>query len=224
MNTELQRVLELQPSWTWRNSVEMAQRGRLVRSDVAGWINDHAITFARALGALYQARTKAPLPDEVPELDDLEEATELAAGKRRSGRGAGFRQNKQERDLVGKHAEDMAAAHYVALGWSVRRVGAPYDLKLTRGTERWTVEVKGTTSEGQAIALTAGEVRHHRGAYPDNALVVVYDIVLDRSTSPPTVSGGVLHEHHPWTIDDEHLQVISYKYTVPDVERDLRNP
>jgi hypothetical protein len=180
-----------------------------------------AVSFAGALGELYKAHAKAPLPYEVPELVALEDAAEDAAGKKRPARGAGFRQNKEERDLIEKRAEDVAAAYYEADGWKIKRVGAPYDLQLTRGDEKWTVEVKGTTSMGEAVPLTAGEVRHHAKAHPNNAFVVVRGIVLDRSTSPPTVSGGVLFERQPWTISDEALQVISYKYTIPG---DLYDP
>jgi hypothetical protein len=173
-----------------------------------------AVGFATALGALYRAAEEAPPPDEVPEVVAAEEAAEQAAGKSRP-RGAGFRQNKQERDLIEKHAEDMAAARYAAEGWKVKRKGAPFDLELTRGEEKLTVEVKGTTSRGEKVVLTLNEVEHHAKAYPNNALVVVRDILLDRSTSPPSASGGKLFERRPWSIEDDALQVISYKYTVP---------
>ncbi len=173
-----------------------------------------AVSFAGALGELYRAHERAPLPFEVPELDQLEEAADDAAGKKRPARGAGFRQSKEERRLIEEHA--VAVAYYKADGWAVEKVGAPYDLKLTRGSEKWTVEVKGTTSMGEAVPLTYGEVKHHAKAYPNNALVVVRGIVLDRSSSPPTVSGGVLFERQPWSIAEDALTVIAFKYTVPD--------
>ena len=174
-----------------------------------------AVSFASALGELYEARTRVPLPYEIPELEAVEEVAEDAAGNRRPARGAGFRQNKEERDLIQRHAEELAADYYAAAGWTVKRKGAPFDLELARGDERWTVEVKGTTSTGEAVALTDGEVRHHADAYPRNALVVVREIVLDRSTSPPTVRGGVLFERQPWTIEADDLRVVSYRYAVP---------
>jgi len=175
-----------------------------------------AVTFAQALGRLYEANAKAPIPYEIPELIDLEDATDDAAGKKHRERGAGFRQNSEERGLIEAHAVKMAEAYYRANGWIVKTVGAPYDLELTRGAEKWTVEIKGTTSRGEALVLTEGEVKHHAKAHPNNALVVVRGIVLDRSTSPPTVSGGVLFERQPWAIRDDALRVMSYQYTVPD--------
>lgn len=52
---------------------------------------DDAVSFSQALGELYRAHTRAPLPYEVPELEELEDA----AGKARPARGAGFRQNRR---------------------------------------------------------------------------------------------------------------------------------
>ena len=174
-----------------------------------------AVSFAGALGALYAANERAPLPYEVPEVIAAEEASAAAAGRPSRQRGAGFRQSKEERDLIELRAMDVAAAYYEADGWKVARKGAPYDLDLVRGSEELTVEVKGTTSMGEAVVLTDGEVRHHSRAYPNNALVIVRDIRLDRSTTPPTVTGGVLFEIQPWTITDDALSAISYRYAVP---------
>jgi hypothetical protein len=173
-----------------------------------------AVQFAHALGELYREAESVPLPDEVSEVISVEEAADEAAGKSRR-RGAGFRQNKEERDLIERHAEDMAADFYATDGWQVRRRGRPFDLELDRDGEKLTVEVKGTTSQGEAVVLTNNEVRHHDVAYPANALVIVRGVTLDRSTSPPTVSGGELFELRPWAIDQGALQVVSYKYAVP---------
>lgn len=128
-----------------------------------------AIQFAHALGELYRETDSAPLPGEVPEVISIEEAADEAAGKSRP-RGAGFRQSREERDLIEKHAEDMAADFYAKDGWKVRRKGRPFDLELTREGERLTVEVKGTTSQGEEIVLTRNEVVHHGTAHPANAL------------------------------------------------------
>jgi MrcB-like, N-terminal domain/Protein NO VEIN, C-terminal len=174
-----------------------------------------AASFAAALGNLYREHARTPLPDEVPELVALEDAADEAAGMRHPSRPAGFRLSKEDRDAVEKRAMDVAEAYYAAENWVVRRAGAPFDLELTRGGEKRTVEVKGTTSLGQAVPLTYGERLHHAMAYPDNALVVVREIVLDRSTSPSTANGGVLYERHPWKIDEDALRVISYRYDVP---------
>jgi hypothetical protein len=173
-----------------------------------------AVQFAQALGKLYHESDSVPLPGEIPEVVTLEEAADEAAGKRRR-RGAGFRQSREERDLIEKHAEKMAVAYYKEDGWQVKRKGRPFDLELTRNGEKLTVEVKGTTSQGEEVILTANEVAHHDAVFPANALVVVRGIVLDRSTSPPTVKGGEFFELKPWAIDGAALKVVSYKYAIP---------
>jgi MrcB-like, N-terminal domain/Domain of unknown function (DUF3883) len=173
-----------------------------------------AIDFARALGDLYREEDRLPSPEDAPEAVEVEEAARSAAGKPRPP-GAGFRQSKEERDLIEKHAEDLAIVHYEAQGWEVEKLGRPYDLELRRQEERLTVEVKGTTSTGAAVVLTRNEVEHNRVAHPANALVIVRNIDLDRTTSPPTVSGGELFERRPWAIEDDALTVVSYTYEVP---------
>jgi hypothetical protein len=175
-----------------------------------------AVAFAGALGRIYEAEPDRPSLIDTPELAAVEDAARQAAGKSPRRRAGGYRQNAEERKLIEDHAVRMAVAYYEQQGWSVRVQGAPYDLELTQGTERRTVEVKGTTTEGDAVPLTSGEVRHHGREVPKNALVVVREISLDRSTSPPTVDGGRLFEKHPWQIDDKALEPVSYRYIVPD--------
>ncbi|WP_194820434.1 hypothetical protein [Nocardia sp. XZ_19_385] len=48
-----------------------------------------------------------------------------------------------------------------------------------------------------------------------NALVVVHSIQLDRSGANPIASGGSVVVHRKWTIDDEALTPVSFRYRVP---------
>ena len=76
--------------------------------------------------------------------------------------------------------------------------------------------MKGTTSsDGLGVSLTAGEVRHHEKAFPNNALVVVRGITLTRDSDPPKASGGRLYELRAWEIWPGSLKAISYAYDVP---------
>jgi hypothetical protein len=70
-------------------------------------------------------------------------------------------------------------------------------------------------TSGDQVVLTRGEVEHHRKVHPANALAVVSRIVLDRSTDPPSVSGGFLRVTSPWNIEASDLTVISYTYICP---------
>lgn len=187
-------------------------RGRLPNDAVL--LHD-ARVFAQALGQLYSAQKVRPLPYETPEVEHAVVVAIEATGKTNRSRGAGFRTDSAEIKLIEKHAVKVARAYYERDGWEVRERGKPFDLEVRRGNQRLTVEVKGTTSDGSSVVLTAGEVRHHENAFPNNALVVVRHILLDRTTVPPSTSGGVLYEHRGWAIAADDLQPISFSYRIP---------
>jgi hypothetical protein len=187
-------------------------RGLVPDDDV---LLDQARDYAGALGELYRAHDRLPLPGEAPEVAHAVELAERAAGKPTHSGGAGFRTDAKEIKAIELHAVAVALSYYEAKGWKVDVLGKPYDLRLSRGGETVHVEVKGTTSTGSQVVLTYNEVRHHRVHAPANALVVVREIVLDRSSSPPTASGGTLHEIRGWQIAPSDLTPISYAYMVP---------
>ncbi|MFE3163840.1 MrcB family domain-containing protein [Streptomyces sp. NPDC059224] len=177
------------------------------------------------LGTLYEAERLAPyIPgDPTPEVVEAEHSAAKTAGRRaRKGTrqprpGQGFLLTASERRAVEHHSVRMATEHFKAQSWSVKDVGdkESFDLLLTRGDERLHVEIKGTTSAGQEVILTRAEVEKQRQYYPDNALVVVHSIKLDRTASEPTTSGGILHCTSPWAVEEEDLTVISYTYRTP---------
>ncbi|WP_435238653.1 MrcB family domain-containing protein [Streptomyces sp. YPW6] len=174
------------------------------------------------LRTLYAAERLAPhIPgDPAPEVLEAERSAAAAAGRRgrglsRSGRsGQGFRLTSAERRAIERRSVDVASEFFAAQGWKVQDVGAreSFDLLLKRGDERLHVEVKGTTSAGHDVILTRAEVEKQRKYYPDNALVIVHSIHLDRTRDEPIASGGILHCTSPWEIADEDLSVISYVY------------
>ncbi len=174
------------------------------------------------LQAVYAAERMAPhIPgDPAPEVLEAERSAAAAAGRRgrsvsRPGRsGQGFRLTSAERQAIEHHSVSIAAKFFSAQGWKVQDVGAreSFDLLLKRGDEQLHVEVKGTTSAGHDVILTRAEVEKQRKYYPDNALVIVHSIHLNRSGGEPVVSGGTLHCTSPWEIADEDLSVISYAY------------
>ncbi|MFB9460561.1 protein NO VEIN domain-containing protein [Streptomyces antimycoticus] len=160
-----------------------------------------------ALGAPLQGRRRDPLHSA-----EVREATQSAATitNRRSARKGGL--TAAERGAIEKRSVLLATEHFKAQGWTLKDVGATksYDLELKRGDEKLHVEVKGTTSDGSQIILTRAEVEWQRKFAPDNALVIVHSIKLDRTVKPATATGGVLQCTSPWTIEDETLTVISY--------------
>lgn len=178
--------------------------------------------MAGLLGTVYEAERLAPyIPgDPTPEVLEAERSAAKTAGRRtpggaRLGRsGQGFLLTSGERRAIERHSVRMATEHFEARGWSVKDVGdrESFDLLLTREGQRLHVEVKGTTSAGLEVILTRAEVEKQRKYYPDNALVVVHSIELDRTGEEPATFGGVLHCTSPWAVEDEDLTVISYAY------------
>ncbi|MER5382233.1 DUF3578 domain-containing protein [Streptomyces sp. NPDC002688] len=174
------------------------------------------------LGTLYQAERLAPyIPgDPTPEVLEAEQHAAKTAGRRTPGgarprrAGQGFLLTAAERRAIEQHSVSMATEHFEAQGWTVKDVGdkESFDLLLTRDGQKLHVEVKGTTSAGLEVILTRAEVEKQRKYHPDNALVVVHSIELDRTGEEPVTSGGVLHCTSPWVVEDEDLTVISYAY------------
>ncbi|WP_405673399.1 DUF3578 domain-containing protein [Streptomyces canus] len=174
------------------------------------------------LGTLYESERLAPyIPgDPTPEVVEAEQSAAKTAGRRTPGdarprrEGQGFLLTSSERRAIERHSVRMATEHFEAQGWRVKDVGdkESFDLLLTSGERKLHVEVKGTTSAGLEVILTRAEVEKQRKYYPDNALVVVHSIELDRTGEEPATSEGVLHCTSPWVVDDEDLTVISYAY------------
>ncbi|WP_198033363.1 MULTISPECIES: MrcB family domain-containing protein [Actinomycetes] len=174
------------------------------------------------LRRLYEAERLAPhIPgDPAPEILEAEQSAAKAAGRRtRKGSrrlkpGQGYRLSAEERDAIERHSVDMATEFFQAQGWTVKDVGAreSYDLLLTRVGRKMRAEVKGTASAGLDVILTRAEVQKQRQYYPDNALVVVHSITLERTGKKPVASGGTLHCTSPWSVEEDDLTVISYSY------------
>jgi hypothetical protein len=114
----------------------------------------------------------------------------------------------------------MAAAteYYEADGWAVTDVSTkkPYDLVCVKSgmKHELRVEVKGTTSFGTQVELTAGEVANAE-IHPQVALVVVSGIEISGQGESVTATGGQSKVIDPWVIDPDDLEETRYRYTVP---------
>ena len=64
--------------------------------------------------------------------------------------------------------------------------------------------------------MTKNEVDLHRREHPNNMLLIVSRIVLDRSVTPPSASGGELKVIHPWRIEPSNLTPVTYRYLVAE--------
>ncbi|MET7539630.1 DUF3883 domain-containing protein [Streptomyces sp. NPDC005507] len=158
-------------------------------------------------------------PDDVP-LDKSPGFTaEQVEGKKkpqRRRRGAGYISDPKKRKAIELHAENHAVAHYEKNGWTVERLGKPYDLHCTRGTEERHVEVKGTTGAATSVELTINEVLHARDKDNTVDLYVVSDIKVDTLTDPYTASGNKVTLFTDWEPAEEDLRPRKYEYRLPD--------
>jgi putative restriction endonuclease len=136
---------------------------------------------------------------------------------RRQGTGQGFASDQAVNAAVDNHAMEAATAYFSAAGWQVLDVHSyeSYDLRCLQGTSEKHVEVKGTTTSGDAVLLTGNEVEHARN-YPNVALFVLADIEVTRSPNGQVVaSEGRPIIFDPWDIDAGALRAITLRYRLP---------
>jgi hypothetical protein len=159
-------------------------------------------------------RTKLRALAEDDEITSARNALAELAGERSEGQG--YESFAPRRKAIEDHAMAKAIAHYQRRGWTVTDVSArrSYDLRCTRGKELLHVEVKGTTSQGEAVLLTRNEVEHARGAYPQVALFVVAGIRV-MPGDPPRATGGRAFKLEPWDIDRGELAPLAYEFRRP---------
>lgn len=178
-----------------------------------------------SLSILYGREMSDPMMPGVdpPEVRELVDKIQQAAGKLPRKRsttnpgGQGFGLSQGQKVAVERHAVEWATRYYRAEGWVVRDVGAThsYDLHAKRGGEVLHIEVKGTTSAGRSVVLTANEVDWHRSKYPDTALFLVSGILLAGTRENPVASEGSFTEIRPWIPSEHDLVPMAFRYQVP---------
>ncbi|MFJ2899929.1 protein NO VEIN domain-containing protein [Streptomyces sp. NPDC087218] len=143
------------------------------------------------------------------------EQVEAPKAPKRRRRGAGFISDPKKRKAIELHAEDMAVAHYEKRGWTVERLGKPYDLHCTRAGEERRVEVKGTTGAATSVDLTINEVEHARDPRHTVDLYVVSDIKIDVRSADYLASAGKVTHLQDWAPAEEDLRPRSFEYRLP---------
>jgi len=178
-----------------------------------------AVVFAGYLRRVYDAEVLGLAPTAPP--PEVLEVERAASGQpQRRSRTQGFGLTVAERLAVELHAMSRAKSHLRDLGWQVRDVSAthPYDFECTRGLDQMIVEVKGTTSTGEDVVVTYNEVEVQRARYPNNALIVVHSVDLQRTSEAPKAEGGTLLMRSPWKIEEGHLRPIAFRCAVDNEE------
>ena len=153
---------------------------------------------------------------EIPKGESSEIADALAAmdeiGNPR--RGFGRRLSAAENKAIEERAVEVVCAALEKDDYVAEDVGATrsYDIHATKDGKIIKVEVKGTTTDGSEIYLTANEVDLHLADYPNNALAIVRRITLDKSGDNPVATGGELKLTIGWELHRERLKPIAYTY------------
>ena len=175
------------------------------------------------LKTLYDAELSDPtMPSAEPtEIKAAEEAIEEIAGKIpkvRKYSGQGIRGTYKENKAVERRAVDLAISYFRSTNnWeSIKDTGdkESYDLLLTNKSKKMYVEVKGTQSSGDKVFLSKNEVIVQKKFYPNNALVIVSGIKLEKGEEPKA-SGGNIKVISPWKIMNNHLTAMAFEYEVP---------
>jgi hypothetical protein len=163
--------------------------------------------------------TDATIPgSDSPEHQDAVAAISQAAGRdltgpRRQGRS---RLPQAHKKVIEEHAVEVAMRLLEKRGFTgIKDVGKnhSYDIAAQMNGIDFYIEVKGTISLGEKVVLTKNEVLLHRQEHPNNALIVVSQIDLDRS-EPPSAKGGKVLFVSPWKIEDSDLEALGYDYKV----------
>lgn len=110
---------------------------------------------------------------------------------------AGFETNPSIRRAIEDHSVRVATRYFEKLGYKVHAKGKPYDLFCSKGKAEKFVEVKGTRTDGGAVALTRNEVDFLRQNAGSAAMFVLHSINI-RPGKRPTAFGGQVKLIEPW--------------------------
>lgn len=131
--------------------------------------------------------------------------------------GQGRQQSPEIRRAVEQHAMNRVERHYRAQGYTVEPLTTQpgeLDLRCIRRGREVRVEVKGTTSTGDSVELTAAEVRFAAKGAPPVHLAVVSGIQIDSTRSPPRATGGDLYIYEGFNPSEHTLTPVQYRCTL----------
>jgi hypothetical protein len=166
---------------------------------------------------LFPSLRSGSLPDEESgsPSDRAGQADQDNSSSPRSGHsGQGYASNAEEREAIEEASMQAARTHFENEGFEVedRSATSPYDLLCRRDEERLYVEVKGTTTDGESVHLTHGEVKHVRRHEGQVALFVVRNMKLVETEGGLEARGGDQLIRRPWDLAEDRLTPTHYDY------------
>lgn len=143
-------------------------------------------------------------------VDKLEAQSQIEDNQtKRAASSQGYLQDSRKKKLIEEHAMKAAEEYFGSeLKYKVNRHkgGQKYDLTCTKGGEKIFAEVKGTTSHGGHVLLTAGEVGYARRNPGRMALFVLHSIEVQADKA----SGGKEIRKLPWIVEANKLRPTHY--------------
>lgn len=129
-------------------------------------------------------------------------------------RGQGFTSSPEHRKAVENHAMKRARAYLIKKGYNPldTSLTKPYDYEARKGAAVYWVEVKGTTTSGDAIILTPNEVAWARKHRRRMVLFIVRQIRVKGRGKRLRSQGGTDHVIWPWSVKTRNLEPLSYSY------------
>jgi hypothetical protein len=110
---------------------------------------------------------------------------------------AGFETNSKIRLAIENHSVRAARKYFEKRGYTVHLKGKPYDLLCVNNGSKKFVEVKGTRTDGSAVAITNNEVNFLKKNAGSAAMFILHSIKL-RSGKTPKAFGGRIRLIEPW--------------------------
>ncbi len=141
----------------------------------------------------------------------IQEADQSEAIEKVIEESAGFETNPKIRKAIEDHAMWRATRHFERQGFTVKPKGKPYDLHCTKGTETRFVEVKGTRSKGESVALTRNEVEFLGKNAGASSLFILHSVEVKPGKNPKA-SKGKIRMLEPWDQSRGDLRPISYLF------------
>jgi hypothetical protein len=137
---------------------------------------------------------------EAEEIEPIETVIETSAG---------FETNPGIRRAIENHSVREATRYFEKLGYRVEVKGKPYDLFCVKDRAKKFVEVKGTRTDGSAVALTRNEVNFLKKNAGSAAMFVLHSIRI-KSSKTPKAFGGRMRLIEPWDPSCGELKPITF--------------
>lgn len=152
-------------------------------------------------------------------LRSLSPAVETQHAKVEKSKRQGYSSDPAYRRAVESYSMNRAIEHYANMG-VVKDTSKenPYDL-LVEGSNPFTVEVKGTSSDGSCILLTRNEVFHNQEHSPATELFILRKIKVSRNGENVVCEDGEPFIIQAWSPKNDDLFPTQFEYRVPGLFR-----